>query len=149
VFLTDSPCRVGVSKIISLPLRNTEHPLPTTAAGPQRLTPTRRHPCCTKKKGRARRRTAPTDVAHSWATQARPRRRAWARGTVQRHVDRCNSHTHPRASQRLDQRGHTHPTGPPPQRAVTHPSGPLHHCGGAGGTAGHTLFIGLSGRPRG
>jgi len=56
-------------------------PPPTTAASPQRLTPTRRHPCCTKKKGRARRRTAPTDLAHSWATQARPRRRAWARGT--------------------------------------------------------------------
>jgi len=35
----------------------------------------------------ARRRTAPTDLAHNWATQARPRRRAWARGTVQKHVD--------------------------------------------------------------
>jgi len=29
--------------MISLPLRNTEHPLPTTAADPQQLTPTRRH----------------------------------------------------------------------------------------------------------
>jgi len=74
--------------MISLPLRNTEHPLPTTAAaGPQRLTPQRRHPCCTKEKGRARRRTAPTDLTHSWATQARPQRRAWAWGAVQRHVD--------------------------------------------------------------
>jgi len=49
--------------------------------------------CCTKKRGRARRPVdvdgppQPTDLAHSWATQARPRRRAWARGTVQRHVD--------------------------------------------------------------
>jgi len=62
-------------------------PPPTTAASPHRLTPTRRHPCCTKRKGRARRRAAPTDLAHSWATQARPRKKAWARGTVQRHVD--------------------------------------------------------------
>ena len=73
--------------MISLPLRNTSNTPPTTAAGPQRLTPKNgRHPCCSKEKGRARRRTAPTDLAHSWATQARPRRRAWARGTVQRHV---------------------------------------------------------------
>ena len=44
--------------MISLPLRNTEHPLPTTAASPQRLTPTRRHHY-NKNKGRARRRTPP------------------------------------------------------------------------------------------
>jgi len=31
-------------------------------------------PVLQKKKGRARRRTAPTDMAHNWATQARPRR---------------------------------------------------------------------------
>ena len=36
--------------MISLPLRNTEYPLPTTAAGPQRLTPTRRHHCCKKRR---------------------------------------------------------------------------------------------------
>jgi len=29
--------------MISLPLQNTKHPLPTTAASPQRLTPARRH----------------------------------------------------------------------------------------------------------
>jgi len=40
-----------------------------------------------KRGGRARRRTAPTDLAQMWATQARPRRRAWARGSVQRKVD--------------------------------------------------------------
>ena len=39
--------------MISLPLRNTEHPLPTTAAGPQRLTPTRRYHGCRQKKCRA------------------------------------------------------------------------------------------------
>ena len=44
-----------------------------TAAGPQRLTSTRKHHY-NKTKGRARRRTAPTDVAHDWVTQARPRR---------------------------------------------------------------------------
>jgi len=32
-------------------------------------------PLLQKKQGRARRRTAPTDVAHIWATQARPRRK--------------------------------------------------------------------------
>jgi len=42
--------------MMSLPLRNAYHPLPTTAAGPQRLTPTRR-PHYNKKGGRARRRT--------------------------------------------------------------------------------------------
>ena len=60
------PCFSSMT-MLSLPLRNTEHPLPTTAAGPQRLTPTRRHPCYTTKKGRARRRTAPTDLAQNWA----------------------------------------------------------------------------------
>jgi len=44
-------------------------------------------PLLHQKKGRAHRRTAPTDLAHNRAPQARPRRRAWARGTVQRHVD--------------------------------------------------------------
>ena len=33
----------GIMMVMSLPLRNTEHPLPTTAAGPQRLAPTWRH----------------------------------------------------------------------------------------------------------
>ena len=42
-------------------------PPPTTAASPQRLTPTRRHPSCTKKKGRARRRTAPVVVLSTYA----------------------------------------------------------------------------------
>jgi len=39
-------CKMMMMMMISLPLRNTEHPLPTTAAGRQRLTPTqtRRHP---------------------------------------------------------------------------------------------------------
>jgi len=44
-------------------------------------------PLLPKKEFRARRRTAPTDVAHNRAILARPRRRAWARGTVQRHVE--------------------------------------------------------------
>jgi len=46
----------------------TPPPLFTTAAVPQRLTPTRRHHY-NKRKGTARRRTAPTptDVAHNWA----------------------------------------------------------------------------------
>ena len=74
---------------IYIGLTPTQHliPLtPTTAAGPQRLTPTQRHHY-NKKGGRARRRTAPTDLDQNWATQARPRRRASARGPVQRHVD--------------------------------------------------------------
>jgi len=70
-----------------IPTKHLTPPPTTAAASPQPLTPKRRHPCCTKKKGKARRRTASTDWAHSWATQARPRRMAWARGTVQRHVD--------------------------------------------------------------
>ena len=67
--------------MISLPLRNTQHPLPTTAAGLQRLTPARRHHY-NKTGGRARRRTAPTDLAQNWATRARPQRRALARRPV-------------------------------------------------------------------
>jgi len=62
--------------MISLPLQNTQHPLPTTAAGPQRLTPTRRHHYNTKRGG-ARTRTAPTDLVLILATQARPQKRAW------------------------------------------------------------------------
>jgi len=75
--------------MISLPLYET----PNTPSLPQQQ-PARSGshrnidtPAAPKEKGRARRRTAPTDLAHSRATQARPRRRAWARGTVQRHVD--------------------------------------------------------------
>ena len=49
--------------MISLPLQNTHHPLPTTAAGPQRLTLTRRHHY-NKKGGRARKRTAPAIREH-------------------------------------------------------------------------------------
>ena len=72
--------------MIMLPLPNTKHPLPTTTAGSQWLTPTQRHHYY-KKGGRARRLTAPTDLAQIVAPQARLRRGAWARGTVQRHVD--------------------------------------------------------------
>jgi len=69
-----SSCRLGFSAACGRDDDDTftptkhSNPLPTTATGPQRLTPTRRHPCCTKKKGRARRRTAATDLAHSWPT---------------------------------------------------------------------------------
>jgi len=52
--------------MISSLLQNTEHPLPITAAGPQRFIPTRRHRY-KKNGGRARRRTAPSDLAQNWA----------------------------------------------------------------------------------
>jgi len=48
--------------MISLPLRNTQHPLPTTAASPQRLTHRHGDTTTTKKGGKARRRTASTEL---------------------------------------------------------------------------------------
>jgi len=71
------------TKHLTPPPHHTQQQRRPAAAHTDTETPLR----CTKKKGRARRRTAPTDLAHSWAPQAHPRRRAWARGTVQRHVD--------------------------------------------------------------